>query len=543
MDYTGAVVNNFKVLARLPQSYWEVVCLGCNNPRQLRTNQLTNPEKYSFHCEHCENNTKPKQDLIGKKFGSLSVVQYVPKFKHVKKSNGKMQWMGAWECVCDCGNKLVVLTNRLINLKTTSCGCLHKNKIIDLTGKSFGKLKVIRLESSKNNKRIWSCQCGCGEIRLVPTDKLVSGKQVSCGCSRKEYKPSALRVENRLKAFKRQRENTFTEIVRFSKERGLEVLTKVEDFVKFESSHRDHITFRCEAKGHAFQIAWFNLKTVHHCRQCFQFKSKPEQDMREFILYLVGSDKVLPNVKNLVPGVNEVDIYLPDHKLAVEHNGLFWHSLGEKDRHLKKRELLREAGITCIQINGDEWENKRPIVESMLRARLGLSPHKLNARDLTVYNPTPEESRKFVEENHLMGAFRAAKALGLKTKAGELVCLITYRIEGGSMEISRMCSKLNYQVVGGVSRLLAHLPIEGIKELVSFVDLRYATGHSLERLGFSLAGITLGWKWTDGAHSYNRLACRANMDERKLSEVEYAAELKWRKIYDAGQAKFIKKLG
>jgi hypothetical protein len=39
---------------------------------------------------------------------------------------------------------------------------------------------------------------------------------------------------------------------------------------------------------------------------------------------------------------------------------------------------------------------------------------------------------------------------------------------------------------------------------------------------------------------FNRLTCRANMDERELSEKEYAAEQGLFKIYDAGQAKYIK---
>jgi len=53
-------------------------------------------------------------------------------------------------------------------------------------------------------------------------------------------------------------------------------------------------------------------------------------------------------------------------------------------------------------------------------------------------------------------------------------------------------------------------------------------------MGFKLEGITLGWKWIDYKYTYNRLQCRANMDDRKLSEKEYAKERKWYKIYDAG---------
>ena len=42
--------------------------------------------------------------------------------------------------------------------------------------------------------------------------------------------------------------------------------------------------------------------------------------------------------------------------------------------------------------------------------------------------------------------------------------------------------------------------------------------------------------------TYNRLRCRANMDNRKLSEKEYSEELGWERIYDAGQRLYIKSL-
>lgn len=70
------------------------------------------------------------------------------------------------------------------------------------------------------------------------------------------------------------------------------------------------------------------------------------------------------------------------------------------------------------------------------------------------------------------------------------------------------------------------------------MDLRYGTGNGLKQLGFKLVSVTLGWKWTDTFNTYNRLYCRANMDERRLSENEYAKEMKLFRIYDAGQAKF-----
>lgn len=53
-------------------------------------------------------------DLVGKKYGRLTVVEY-----HGLNKRGKSMW----KCLCECGNTSVVLGNRLTNGHTKSCGC------------------------------------------------------------------------------------------------------------------------------------------------------------------------------------------------------------------------------------------------------------------------------------------------------------------------------------------------------------------------------------------------------------------------------------
>jgi len=78
------------------------------------------------------------------------------------------------------------------------------------------------------------------------------------------------------------------------------------------------------------------------------------------------------------------------------------------------------------------------------------------------------------------------------------------------------------------------------KFIIYEVDLRYGDGKSILSLGFALANTTQGFSWTDYRNRFNRRQCRANMDIRKMTEKDHSQELGWYKIYDAGQAKFIK---
>lgn len=60
------------------------------------------------------------------------------------------------------------------------------SKRIDLTGKQFGELKVIRLSEKRgqNNTLLWECLCSCGNTIYVHGYSLLHGHYKSCGCKR-----------------------------------------------------------------------------------------------------------------------------------------------------------------------------------------------------------------------------------------------------------------------------------------------------------------------------------------------------------------------
>ena len=56
-------------------------------------------------------------------------------------------------------------------------------KALDLNGKIFGSLKVIKKAPSKSGKTYWTCECLlCGKIKDYQTCHLTSGASKSCGC-------------------------------------------------------------------------------------------------------------------------------------------------------------------------------------------------------------------------------------------------------------------------------------------------------------------------------------------------------------------------
>ena len=238
---------------------------------------------------------------------------------------------------------------------------------------------------------------------------------------------------------------------------------------------------------------------------------------------------------------HQPDFQLSDN-LYLNVDGLYYHSelYREKGYHIKLRQAFELENKRILQFYDEEIYNKWSIIESIVNNSLGKTSLKLNARDCGIKQVTSNTAQKFLQTNHLMGTYKTAKHYGLYLDQ-DLVSLMSIRNLGEFIEISRFCNKLNTNVRGSFQKLLSHvIKLYNSKQVISYCDLRYATGNSYIKAGFKLVGTTQGWCWTDSKQRYNRLACKAGNGK---TEKENAKELGWYKIYDAGQAKYILEVG
>lgn len=150
--------------------YWKCQCERCGNIISVRLDGL---KRLPQSCPKCKN------DITGQQFGRLTVL-----YKTRTDKNGHSYWM----CQCECGNQKEISATNLKSNRTLSCGCLQKEMtskahLIDLTGKKFGKLTVIKRDENKlSTKTKWICQCDCGTILSVEGSNLKNNHTTSCGC-------------------------------------------------------------------------------------------------------------------------------------------------------------------------------------------------------------------------------------------------------------------------------------------------------------------------------------------------------------------------
>lgn len=167
--------------------FWRCIC-DCGNEKDVRYGHLLSGATLSCGCYKIEKMKSKVKDLVGQRFGRLTV-----NYDTEKRSHGKIGNV-IWHCTCDCGNELNVLSNNLHTGDVKSCGCYQKEKasedyLKELTGSRFGKLVVIKrvenyVQPSGQEKTMWLCKCDCGKEIKVRSNSLLhtQNAQKSCGC-------------------------------------------------------------------------------------------------------------------------------------------------------------------------------------------------------------------------------------------------------------------------------------------------------------------------------------------------------------------------
>jgi hypothetical protein len=128
---------------------------------------------------------RPAIDIAGKRFDRITVVRRAP-------SDGGH---AKWECLCDCGTVKVIAGTSLRQGDIRSCGCLNlervrapkPHKVIDIAGQRFGRLVAIGpTGTAANGPATWDCVCDCGAKLVMRGTSLRSGNTRSCGCLKRD---------------------------------------------------------------------------------------------------------------------------------------------------------------------------------------------------------------------------------------------------------------------------------------------------------------------------------------------------------------------
>lgn len=328
---------------------------------------------------------------------------------------------------------------------------------------------------------------------------------------------------------------------------------------------------------------YFNASryTINYYKKVFEINNtnkSPQQKTQRFIFSKIKTENKLINDRKVI-SPHELDIFLPECNLAIEYDGLMYHSFGkskysifnntkeEPNYHLRKTELCESNGIQLFHIFEGESID---LWLSMIHNKLGLNT-RIPARKCYIREITNKETNAFLNENHIQGFINSKINLGLYINLKDfvkfsnlpeglnsedneiLVAVMTFSSprfnKNYEYELIRFCNLKNTNVVGGASKLFKYFARNyNPKSIISYANRRFSDGNLYKKLGFKLKNITKPNYFYFKNNSFE-LESRNKYQKHKLKDIlkDFNPELTetenmflngYRKIYDCGNFVF-----
>lgn len=257
---------------------------------------------------------------------------------------------------------------------------------------------------------------------------------------------------------------------------------------------------------------YLNYNWLPRCPNCFPLKVSLWE---LWIRNLLNNYNLELNSRKIISPY-EIDVYLPEKKLAIEYNWLLFHSYWKdsdwkktwfsakffnnwktenKKYHLNKTEESEKLWIQLLHVFENEWkdENKQKIWKSIISSKLWIIDNRIYARKCQIRIIEEKEKKEFLEKNHLQWNDNSKIKIWLYYK-NELVQLMTFWKSRYNKEINweihRLVTKRNCIVLWWVSKIFKHFKDEYLKEwetIITYADRRYSQGKIYEQLWFEFS--------------------------------------------------------
>lgn len=551
-DKSGRMSKESFVLKNYPEEYEEIIRFSeKSNMKEVSFKEkvyiFLNKLEYIPKCKNskCENTVKFVNSTVGyRDYCSKKCISSDIKVIETKKLKSLEKFGTTSPAKSDIVKEKIKKTNRIKYggnspmsskiIRTKSVDTLIKNFGVDNPSKSK-EVQQVRIESFKANSDKFKNNYKSTSLSRYGVTHPWKNKEIHKKTISKFYKNYRDRIESKTSP-------------------DFEFL----DFLKDKTTV---LLFDCKNCNTNFSINTYQFyyrvnNKLNICTNCHPISESSSLSQIEISKYVKENyrGEILENYKSAISPY-ELDIFIPELNLAIEFNGIWWHSskYKEKDYHLKKLELCQKNNIKLITLWEDDWQMKRDICESFVLNKLGLSK-KIHARKCSVVEIDYNTSRKFLDDNHFQGDCKSSVRLALYYD-DKIVCLMTFsklrlplggKNKEGTWELTRFCNKNFHTTIGGASKLLKSF-IKQYKpvEIQTYSDNLISDGNMYKKLGFSYFQTSKPGYWyvINGKREH-----RFNWRKDKLkkigadiskSENQIMEEWGYHRVYNGGNKKWI----
>jgi len=300
------------------------------------------------------------------------------------------------------------------------------------------------------------------------------------------------------------------------------------------------------------------------CPQCNPYGvSKQETEVKDWIeSFGLKTEKYkLPSIKT---SCRTLDINVLGKNLAIEFNGLWWHSLETMKEsrpdmsdveisrlHYVKMKMANEQGLRLITIFSHEWENRQFQVKNFLKATLGISHTVIAGRKTEIKTIDKEVGKRFIENNHIQGSKKSAIIYFGMFNENQLIGVLSlgkHHRGGkiGDIVLDRLCFLDGFSIQGGASKLfkaaMDWAKDQKYKRIVSWSDNRWSEGKVYEKMGFIMEKESKpDFIYYKSGKVHSKQSLKKTKEEKllKRKEKDLRSEQGYLKVFDCGKKRWV----
>ncbi len=299
-----------------------------------------------------------------------------------------------------------------------------------------------------------------------------------------------------------------------------------------------------------------NVTTIykHHAKFDLEIiKSNCSSYENEIVKWLNEQNINVEQHNRSICNGKELDILIPEYNLAIEFNGLYWHSDIYKDQnyHALKYKQCLDKNIRLLTIFEDEWHDSKETIKNHILHLCNKTHTTIGARKCNIQEINKSICKEFLKKYHIQGSLeKISISLGAFYNDKLIAVIVLTKINENKYDLSRYAITRENNYPGLFSKFLSYIKKNYllIKEIITFADLRWSYGDVYLKTGFEIEKVLKpGYFYTDFLHRYhkfnfrkNRIAKKFNIDITGKTEKQLMVELGFARIWDCGKIKFKK---
>lgn len=261
-----------------------------------------------------------------------------------------------------------------------------------------------------------------------------------------------------------------------------------------------YYSFKCNTCGNTvthisrpfINFAYLNEKSP--CQTCFPeyyFRSEGEKELKGMIEEFLYKGEIKCNAGYLGASI---DIMIPEKKLCIEYNGVYWHSElhKPKNHHVNKKRIVENEKYDLVYIWEDDWkdEHKSFVIMNMLSSKMGITP-KISVKECDIRNVCKKDADEFINKYYLYENKTSNVRLGLYYK-NELSSIVNFKKCKNEYVITCHCDGPSVDIIDGFNSIIKYFINNYSNKLSITVNCDWTPSYDsvYERTGFSLVKHT-----------------------------------------------------